>query len=149
MGPAAKDALPRLLVLLRDNDGNVSTGARTAMEKIDLEEDIIPKLASIAADANGYGGDNAALLLVHPKLRKQGIPKLVELLKLSDDQALEPKALENILQALGKVKPPSDAAAAVEAIVPLLKHEDEMVQQEARAALKKLDPETAKKNGVK
>jgi HEAT repeat protein len=149
IGAPARDVLPKLMFLLQDEKSVVSDGARLAIERIGPEDDMIPKLTRVVTNEDGFGRKNACMLLCNPSLRKTGIPKLAVLLESKGSDALSPAAIDDVLSVLMKVDPIMDAKPAVDAIVPLLQHEDEEVQKTARRALKKIDPDTAAKNGIK
>jgi HEAT repeat protein len=148
IGPEARPALDKLFVLLQDNDANVCQYAGIAMDRIGLDENLIPRLVEVVKSEKGYGRSDACTLLCKEKLRKKGVPQLALLLTMSGDDGLKPAAILDILAALQKL-PPADGKPAIDAIVKLLQNEDEETKRSAARVLKKIDPATAAKNGVK
>ena len=139
IGPAAKEAVPILIETLRDDDYRLRIAATTALIHIGPEPDAVPKLVAILKEENSQGRTDAAKVLT--KIGKPAVAPLVEVLSTTNVEVLLPA-----IGALADIGP--DARPAVSKLSFLLKDEDETVKNAAIKAIKKIDPEEAKKLGV-
>lgn len=175
IGPPAKAAIPALIEAFAETERIfLPRVAASAVKKIG-EKDAIPQLIEALKHSNEGARRNAAIALGwYEKDAEKAVPILVDLLKekgrfVRHDAAQSlwrieknPKALivlivdlkhdipdtrwnaARILGTLGK-----DAKEAVPGLVEALRDGDKEVREQAASALKKIDPDAAKKAGVK
>ncbi len=136
IGPAAKDAVPHLVELLKDPDADVRWAAAGALGMIGAAaKDAVPHLVELLKDSNTDVHRAAADALRGIGAEKDAVPHLVELLK-------DPKLLWYVRRAaadaLGQIGP--EAKAAVPHLVELLKDSDTDVRRAAAGALGQIGP---------
>jgi len=172
LGERAKASIPDLLeVLNKDKEYEVRESAAAAIELIAHAADgkgpeikaAIPVLIKVLNDPKAPDHKNQVReKIVHAlgrigskveALAKMVVPTLIDVLKDKDFNMIG-FAADNLgriaehLQDAGK-KPPAELKKAVPVLVKLLRHEEEVVQDNAKDALKKIDPEAAKKAGIR
>lgn len=149
LGSGAKPAIPALIALLTDNDGDIRYAAVFTLRSLGpVAGDALPSLIKCLHDPNFSVQSDAILGLgeVHDDAQRV-IPILVDLL----DKPQNPQHSEIIhsdaLWALRQFG--LEAKPAVPSILKLLNDEREAIRSEATNALKAIDPEAAAGAGVK
>ncbi len=131
IGPSA---VPALIEALNGDDERVRSAAAVALGQIGPDaKDAVPALR--AALGPGLLGQNSARAL--GRIGPHGMPALIDALKNGSEHA----AL-----ALGEIGP--DAREAVPALLAAIKSGQEDVSRSAAEALRKIDPEAARRAGV-
>jgi HEAT repeat protein len=144
MGRDAEAAVPRLIAALKDSDGRVSSNAATALARVGpAAKAALPGLLDMWNTKDG--GDRrralSALVAIDPDGDKtQAV--IVAALR-SNDGGVQLAATSHCYRRGAKAK------FAVPALLDLLKHEDEYSRETAAHTLKRVDPEAAKKAGVR
>jgi HEAT repeat protein len=145
-GPKAKSALPALIRSLRDADAEVRTAAVEGLWMIGPDAKTV--VLALAASLKGEDPEAAkAVAFALAQIREgatQTRPAIIEMLQ--HENAIARQLAADALGRLGK----ADAVdpAIVAALVRALKDTDSQVRRAAAEALKKVDPEAAKKAGV-
>ena len=173
IGPGAKAAIPALGEIMKEQDGRVRIDAASAVWSIDKSDAALAVLLEAVRDrdegirrralqalanvgSDGKGAFEAVARVLHEDgsrdvrldaifaLKSFGRRAVSDLLQALKDG---PKADRNmILVTLGEMG--DKAQDAVPAVVESLNDSDEFVHAAAASALKKLDPEAARKAGV-
>lgn len=142
LGTNAQPAVPALIALLNDKDGEVRKYAAWCLGSVGpAAEQAVPALIQRLADSDSLVGESAenSLGLIHRK-PELVIPVLKERLAAARKKQLT-------LFALGCFG--TEAKAAVPVILPLLDHPDPETRTWAAMALKRIDPDAAAKAEVK
>lgn len=159
MGPAAAAAVPALVARLRDR---TPPGTGGYSDRLDIFHrailEAIGDIGPAAKDARGavseaLGAPNAfvraSAAVTLWKITGDAEPGVTALVGVLNDPGDAPNDIDRrwAMDGLGRMGPA--AKATVPALRKQFKGPDEMVRQDAAAALKKIDPETATKDGVK
>jgi HEAT repeat protein len=138
-GPKAKAVVPLLIEALKDNDAQVRTWA--ALTLAPMGELAVPALVGAFKD-----GDTETCLwagMALSRIGEQAVPALTAAVKDRDSVS----ARRGATRALGLFGP--GAKAAVPALVGALGDSDPEVRTNAALALKRIDPEAARRAGVR
>jgi HEAT repeat protein len=152
LGPAAEPAVPALAEMLQDPRPWVRAAAALNLGQVGpAAKAAVPDLRRALKDREPQARSCAAITLWHLERRaKEPLPVLTEALqgKDRDDPRRFPfGALRQMVETLGEMGREAKEAAA--ALVPLLKEKEDGVGPAAAAALKRIDPEAAKRAGVR
>ncbi len=152
IGPAAEAAVPALAGALQDLRPWVRGQAALALGQIGpAGKAALPDLRRVLKDREREVRACAAIALWRLERRaKELLPVLIEALQgkdKEDPRRVEAWTVREIVDALGEIGREAEGAAA--ALVPLLKEEKEDISRAAAAALKRVDPEAAKRAGVR
>lgn len=142
MGEDAADAIPALDTLMRGDDTTLSPLAAAALAR--LGKAAVPTFRNAVKDPRERVRRQAVTGLGHIGLdATAALPELTAALQDSDRQVHAAAA-----EALGNLR--AAAKPAVAALTALYQQDpDPEVQERARAALKKIDPTTAREAGVR
>jgi HEAT repeats len=146
LGELGRPAVPNLILLTHDSDGDVRYLSFFALRCLGpVAKDALPELTNCLADPDYRVRCEAitAMGTIHTD-PEHVVPLVVDFLrKYQTDQMLSSAAIVS----LGQFK--SDARAAVPAIQPFLNNENLWIREDAIYALMQIDPEAAAKASVK
>ena len=145
MGPAAREAVPALVALTRDDDVGMRCAARLAMWRIDRAHECNRALFdNLRLDLKGPDEARvdvcAAVGEIGPEAKSM-VPALLEALREQDSVAQD-----FVAEALGHIG--AEARAAIPALVEALRPPNTSLAARAGEALKRIDPKAAAKAGV-
>ncbi|MGE3808002.1 MAG: HEAT repeat domain-containing protein [Gemmataceae bacterium] len=144
IGPEAKEAVPLLQPLLKDEKIDLRVAAAVALWKIARHAESVPTLTKVMLESDeGFRRAQGA-----EGLQELGIgskPAIPALIKALEDE--DTSVVNHALEALGEHG--SDAKSAIPTIIKLLPDSRLHVWESASQALKRIDPTTARKAGVR
>jgi hypothetical protein len=142
LGPKAKAAVPDLIEALKKDHGQVSYYATSALSQIGAPA--VPALKKAVKDKDPSLRAAAATVLAHMRPAPKGtVALLIELLK--DDKSEDVRAAA----AAALIPVHKQAKSAVEPLLHALKDPSQDVRERAALALRWIDPEAAKRAGIK
>jgi hypothetical protein len=145
LGPAAKSAVPALIILLDDKDEDIrKTAARSLGSIGPAAQDAIPKLIEHLSDPSKDVQVSSVNALKN--IPRKSVQELPALLLVLNSPPKELYVAIGVIDRLGEFQ--DQAKAAVPAILPYLHNRDIATRDCAAKALKQIDPEAAAKAGV-